>query len=254
MVSSMGWFTLSSSMWHRGSRSARDGLGFSVSWFFPVVEVSWSPERVVVDVLQLSPWHVFELAQPSQCGLASPAVGATRVRFTLLALNSAITGPFLSSPFLSRVGVSLSMSGSLHLGSPLLSRGTAQSGWMLIVCGNVRLSDMVGISLLAMDLVNLASPSFFQELGASEQFRVDAQRVSLGRPTSAEEIRAPEQFSCTIWTRSLRIVAACLGPRTLRRICLLLVSGPLQGKSSEQGHTALERSGVEDQGPRFGGS
>ena len=33
--------------------------------------------------------------------------------------------PFLSSRFLSRAGVSLSMSGFLHLGSPLSSRGTA---------------------------------------------------------------------------------------------------------------------------------
>ena len=92
------------------------------------------------------------------------------MRFTLLALNAAITGPFLSSRFLSRVGVSLFMSGSMHLGSPLSSRGTAQLGLMLIVCGNIQLSDIVGISLLAMDLVNLASPSFFRSWARLNSF------------------------------------------------------------------------------------
>ena len=129
---------ISSFMWRRG-------LGpFVTVSDFPCLGsllLSKSPGRMSALLLAFSRTHFgmsSSLRSPSQCGSSSPAVGATRVRFTLLALNAAITGPFLSSRFLSRVGVSLSMSGSLRLGSPLSSRGTAQSGLMLIVCGNIQ--------------------------------------------------------------------------------------------------------------------
>ena len=229
--------TISSFMWRRGSRSVRGGLGFSVSWFFHVVEISWSLGCVVAGILQ-----------------NSPAVGATRVGSALSALDAAFFGSSMSLRSFSRVGASLSMSGFLHLGSSLSLRGMAQLGSTLSVCGNIQLSDIVAASLSVMDLVNLASSLSFRSwarLGSSMSVLSESH---FGASLSPRRFARLSSSLALFGDGRFGLLLHVLGLAHLGGSVFSLCRDPCGGESSEQGHTALDRSGVEDQGRRFGGS
>ena len=107
-------------------------LCFSVSRFPFVFEVARSLEHFVVDMLQFTLWHSFELAQ-----LCSVRVGFTSRRrhmreFDSPASDAVFTGParLSSSLFLSRVGVSTWVPDLFHLESSLSWRKTMKAALM----------------------------------------------------------------------------------------------------------------------------
>ena len=79
------------------------------------------------------------------------------MRLTLPASVPASSGLTPTSRSLSNVSVAVFVLGSCHLEIPLSSRGTTWLGPIPVVYGSIQLSDIVGFTLLAMDLVNLIS-------------------------------------------------------------------------------------------------